>query len=90
MQWDDLIQQGRHLLQMGRNLFIKGESATDNPNLIHSKVEKDLESNPFPEAAYFQENSSDDTTNPEDAIKQFRFHAILCKVDTIHLHITTK
>ena len=58
---------------MGRNLFIKEESTTGNANFIHHKGEKDHESNPFPDAAYFQENASDDITNPEDAIKRFRF-----------------
>ena len=57
----DLIQQERHMLQMGRNLFVKEAVPTSgDKSFIHRKGEESAKaSKPFPEIEYFQEDIID-------------------------------
>ena len=60
---------------MGRNLFLK-EAVLNagNMNFIHWKGESTNQaSEPFPEVAYFQEDTIDVEISPEDEIKKHRF-----------------
>ena len=60
---------------MGRNLFVNEDvTSGSNSNFIHQKGEKTNQaSEPYPEAAYFQEDSIDIELGPDDEIKKFRF-----------------
>ena len=71
----DLIQKGRDILQKGRNLFVKDQVPTaGDMDFIHRKGEKNQASEPYPEAAYFQEDIIDaPILSPDDEVKKFRF-----------------
>ena len=63
----DLIKKGRDILQMGRKLFVNEDvTSGSNSNFIHRKGEKTNQaSEPYPEAAYFQEDAIDIKTNDD-------------------------
>ena len=73
----NLIQQGRDIIQMGRNLFVKEAVPTaSNTNFIYQKKRGESEiqvSEPIQEINYFQEDTINVEINPEDEIKKYRF-----------------